>query len=92
MPYLTICSLKAHFVPVLAVEPNKPNAAPVWLICEKSKAHLAWLERVFSVCQTCQTWAGGAISSPREGVSTGYSRQHTLNGLADDVLASLRSV
>jgi hypothetical protein len=59
---------------VLAVEPNKPNAAPVWLICEKSKARLAWLERVLSVCQTCQTWAGGAISSRRGVVSTGYSR------------------
>jgi hypothetical protein len=34
---------------VLAVEPNKPNWGCVWLICAKSKARLAWLERL----QTC---------------------------------------
>jgi hypothetical protein len=62
---------------VLAVEPNNPNAAPIWLICEISKARLAWLERFLSVCQTyqtCQTWAGGAMSSRRGVVSTGYGR------------------
>jgi hypothetical protein len=76
----------------LAVEPNKPSAAPVWLDGLKREARLAWLERRLSVCQTCQTWAGGATSSRRRVVSIGYSHQYTLNGLADDPLASLRSV